>query len=258
MESDKNAIIACLSELSKEVSPFPAEIRFQFLDIKDGVNTEKLGTYGVIKNAPAFIGVTVKKTETAMEASGYLFEKFILYATSIGLGTCWLAGTFKREQFKNALSIDQDELFPIVCPIGYPADKKSLTEKIFRSVGKSDQRKNFDELFFENNFATPLSENTDKEYKFPLEMLRLAPSAANLQPWRIVYKNDAYHFFRKENPKSKYAYDLQRLDVGIGACHFHLAAQEKALCGKFEILPDVDIVAPDDVKYLFSWIKNKE
>ena len=78
VKSDKNAIIACLGELSKEVSPFPAEIRFQFLDIKDGVNTEKLGTYGVIKNAPAFIGVTVKKTETAMEAVGYLFEKFIL------------------------------------------------------------------------------------------------------------------------------------------------------------------------------------
>ena len=37
-----------------------------------------------------------------------------------------------------------------------------------------------------NSFAEPLTEEEAGDYQFPLEMLRLAPSAVNKQPWRVV------------------------------------------------------------------------
>ena len=254
-QSDKAAIQACMDELCGEESPFPARMQMCLLEIKPGTNTEKLGTYGVIRGAKTFIGITVEDTEAAMEAVGYTFEKLVLTAAAMGLGTCWLAGTFNREQFSGAMNIHNGQIFPIVSPIGYPAKKSTLVDTLFRKGGKSDQRKSWPELFFENDFNTPLTEAAACEYVFPLEMLRLAPSAANRQPWRIVLKDDAFHFYREANPKGKYSYDLQRLDVGIGACHFQLAAVDKGLAGSFVKLSETGITAPDSMKYLFSWVK---
>ena len=253
-QAEKEQIEACISELLAESAPFPAQMKICLLEAVLGTDTEKLGTYGVIRGAKSFLCVTVKNTENAMEAVGYRFEKLVLTATAMGLGTCWLAGTFNREQFSEALHLEADEIFPIVCPIGYPLQKQTLISSVFRKVGKSDQRKDWSELFFENAFDTPLTKEAAGEYAFPLEMLRLAPSAANRQPWRIVRKEGAFHFYREENPKSKYPYDLQRLDVGIGACHFHLAAKEKSLAGEFARLSETGIMASPNMKYLFSWI----
>ena len=73
-------------------------------------------------------------------------------------------------------------------------------------------------------------------------------------PWRIVHKEGAFHFYREENPKSKYPYDLQRLDVGIGACHFHLAVEDKALSGEFARFHVTGVTVPPNMKYLFTWI----
>ena len=257
-QDDKAKINACIEEILAEKTPFPAQMQIKLLETKQGTDTEKLGTYGVIRGAQNFLCVTVKNTEHAMEAVGYHFEKLVLTATAMGLGTCWLAGTFKRGQFSQAIHLEQDDIFPIVCPIGYPLQKQTLINSIFRKVGKSDQRKDWAELFFENNFDSPLSKEHAGAYAFPLEMLRLAPSAANRQPWRIVYKDGAYHFYREGNSNNKYPYDLQRLDAGIGACHFHLAAKERSLNGEFVNLPDPGIAAPENIKYLFSWIISAE
>ena len=254
-QADKAAIQAYMDEVCKEETPFPAKMQMCLLEIKPGTNTEKLGTYGVIRGANTFIGITVENTETAMEAVGYTFEKLVLTAAAMGLGTCWLAGTFNREQFSGAMNLRNGQLFPVVSPIGYPAKKSTLVDTLFRKGGKSDQRKPWSDLFFKNDFFTPLTEASAGEYAFPLEMLQLAPSAANRQPWRVVMKDDAFHFYREANPKAKYSYDLQRLDVGIGACHFHLAAVDKGLTGSFVKLPETGITAPDNMKYLFSWIK---
>ena len=253
-QADRERIISCIEELRAEETPFPAKIHIQLLEAKPGTDTEKLGTYGVIRGAKTFLGVTAENTETAPEAVGFTFEKLVLAATAMGLGTCWIAGTFNREQFAGAMDIGKDEIFPIVCPIGYPLTKKTLIDSVLRRMGKSDRRKPWSELFFENEFGNPLSEAQAGEYAFALEMLRLAPSAMNRQPWRVVHAGSAFHFYREGNLTSKYAFDLPRLDAGIGACHFYLAARERALAGEFKRLPDPGVAAPDGMKYLFSWV----
>lgn len=255
---DLEEIKKYIKEIEDNDSPFKADIHIHLLETKKLSDNQKLGTYGVIHGATTFLGVTVKKTDNMMEAIGYNFEKLILLLTNMGIGTCWLAGTFNREQFESNMKIEKNEIFPIVCPIGYPADKKTFIESVFRSVGKSDQRKEWDKIFFENDFNTPLNRDDIGDYVLALEMLRLAPSAANKQPWRILYKNGNYHFYKEVNPNNKYPYDLQRLDVGIGACHFHLTCIEKGLRGEFQVLKNIDEETPKNLEYLFSWVVNKK
>ena len=237
-------------------NPFSIKVNFKLLEANTSENTEKLGTYGVIKGSTNYIGATVEKSELALEALGYEFEKLILYLTSLGLGTCWLGGTFNRNSFKNAFEIKENEIFPAISPFGYPSKKKRIADSLVRMVAKSDQRKPWSELFYNKTFSNFLSLADAGAYAFPLEMVRLAPSASNKQPWRIVQDGSTYHFYelQAKGYSSRFEYDIQKVDLGIAACHFHLAALESDLKGEFKKLEKLDLILPEQTEYIFSWV----
>jgi nitroreductase len=250
--NEKAQINAYIDNLS---NPFSADVTFRLLEKDSSTDGEKLGTYGVIKGAGNYIVASAADKELALEALGYSFEKLILYATSLGLGTCWLGGTFNRSGFAAAMNLKEGDLFPCISPIGYPAGKKSTMESLMRWVSKADQRKEWSELFFKQNFSQPLTKDDAGEFAFPLEMVRLAPSAVNKQPWRIVQDHDAYHFYLARSLKSdNEKVDLQRVDMGIATCHFHMAVLEKELPGKFQKLAKPGIQIPEQMQYIYSWI----
>ncbi len=234
-------------------NPLGPHIRVQWLEKETAQGGEKLGTYGIIKGAKNFLGVTVPNEPFAMEALGYEFEMLVLYATSLSLGTCWMGGTFDKNAFTSALTIEKNELFPIISPIGYPTEKKRMGERVFRRSLNADNRIPGEKLFFKNDFATPMTDEDMGEYREALEMVRQAPSAVNAQPWRIVWKDGAFHFFEKHTMKSEGPIDMQRIDLGIAACHFQLCAQELGLSGEFVRLDDTEIDAPADTTYIVSW-----
>jgi len=236
-------------------NPLGPKIRIQWIEKSASSKGEKLGTYGIIKGASTYIGVTVPDEEYAPEAVGYDFEKIVLYAQSLGLGTCWLGGTFNRNGFTKAMDIKENELFPILSPIGYPAGKLSLTERIMRKAVKADDRLPWDNMFFLNDFNTPLHEGDAGELNYPLEMVRLAPSAVNRQPWRIVVCDGCVHFYEKHfSPVEPGSVDMHRIDVGIAICHFHLAAEEQGMTGYFE-RKDPELDFDENLSYIATWVK---
>lgn len=237
-------------------NPFAAGVTFRMMESKAAINGEKLGTYGMITGAGEYFGATVSPGDLALEGLGYEFEKLVLYAASLGLGTCWLGGTFTRSEFAKAMDVKENDIFPAISPIGYPAVKKSMKESLVRKFVKADKRNKWEDLFFNMNFSSPLSQNEAGDYAFPLEMIRLAPSASNKQPWRIVKEGNAYHFYKMTAPgySDRLGFDVQSVDMGIAACHFHLAAMEKDLAGKFKVLPVPAIELPENTGYVFSWL----
>lgn len=254
-EVEKEVIDKILAYAETLNNPLGPKMKVQLIEKEVAPNGEKLGTYGVIKGAKLYLGVTVPEEEYVAEALGYDFEQLVLYIASLGLGTCWLGGTFNRSAFTSAMEIKEGELFPILSPLGYPAQKRSFTEKIMRKSIKADGRLPWNELFFKNSFAETLSEEDAGEYGFPLEMVRLAPSAVNKQPWQIVVSKDAIHFFEKHSmPAEAGSVDMHRIDVGIAICHFHLAALERNMKGHFERkAPEFEV--PKNITYIASWIR---
>ena len=89
-------------------------------------------------------------------------------------------------------------------------------------------------------------------------MVRLGPSASNKQPWRVVRTNTACHFYEYKEPgySDRLPYDIQRIDMGIAACHFHLAAKEQSLIGHFDIDRKPDLTCPENIEYVFSWVRD--
>lgn len=248
-----------INELMDELTnPFSVKVSFRLLHASTAARSEKLGTYGVIKGANDFIGASVIKGALALEALGYNMETLILYITALGLGTCWLGGSFQRSGFATAMDIKENELFPVISPVGHPADKKRATESIMSWAMKSGQRNEWKKLFFKTDFNTPLTVSEAGSFAFPLEMVRLAPSAVNKQPWRIVQGNNAYHFYEaKSIQDSKQGIDIQRVDIGIAASHFHMAVLEKGLPGSFMTLSAPIASVPKQMEYIFSWVIEK-
>ncbi len=242
--------------------PFGNQARLQWLekDIYEKAERVKLGTYGFIAGARNFIVGAVKVDQDKnFEDYGYLLEKLILYLTDLGLGTCWVGGTFKRSEFAKTIALQDDEIIPAITPIGYPSAKRGFKDRLIRGIAGSKNRKPWSELFFLENFSFPLSPGLPGPYTSPLEMLRLAPSASNLQPWRILQYGKQFHFLLKRTPnygKKLKSADLQRIDMGIAMCHFELTARELNLDGRWQVLKN-SIHLPGAVEYVVSWICDK-
>ena len=224
---------AQLMDFAKNIeNPFGIPVEFRILDGKaHGLKCP------VITGSDLYVGGKVQKGLDTNLAFGYSFEAFILYAQSLGLGTVWLGGTMNRKAFEEAMGLAPDEMMPCATPIGYPAEAMSMREKMMRAGIKADQRKPFGELFFDGDFDTPLTEEKAGSLAKPLEMVRLAPSAVNRQPWRVLLRDGQVHFFLKRDVSAGSGSvdkpDMQMVDMGIALCHFQLAAQECGLSAEF-------------------------
>ena len=239
----KEKLQVYLDEINNSVGPFGGKVKIQLFE-KDDTNKEiKLGTYGLIKGASYYLAVAYKKSNYDLEDLGFLFEKVILYCTSLGLGTVWLGGTFNKGNFAKAMQLKEDEILPIVSPVGVEGGKKSILARIFGS--NTFKRKDFGEIFFNKNFDTPLKPEDAKEYNEVLEMVRIAPSAMNKQPWRILKDGNNYHIY------SEGKIEMSRVDIGICICHFYLSAKEKGLKGEIKVLSCRE---DNKYKYVASWI----
>ncbi len=239
--------------------PFGTNMRFKLIDRmdEDGSEEEKLGTYGFIKGSRTFVAGVNKEAEKDMENYGYVFEKMVLFATELGLGTCWLGGTFTRSSFGKKAGIKEGEIIPAVTPVGYGEAKRSIRDHVVRLAAGSKNRKPWGNLFFDGNFDTPLTEKEAGTFATPLEMVRLGPSASNKQPWIIVRdKNHGMlHFYvnRTRGYAKMLSFDIQKMDVGIAMCHFELTANELNLSGQW-IDNNPGIPLPQSqMEYVISW-----
>ena len=243
--------------------PFGSRPRFQMLaaSAQDPDALHGLGTYGFIRGATAFLVGASKPVGRYLEDLGYLMEETILAATSLGLGTCWLGGSFKRSSFGRRISIQPTEEIPAVTAMGLMLNEEEARNGLIRQQVGAHQRRSWERMFWEDDFAHPLTRTRAEDYALPLEMVRLGPSASNKQPWQVVRKGSDWHFYLRRtqgyhqgavNQALKIA-DLQRIDIGIAMCHFELTARELGLAGEWiEAQPEMEIPFPL-VKYVVTW-----
>lgn len=218
-------------------------------DVKED---KKIGTYGVISGVKTYIVGIVDKNEKNAVEFGYLFEKIVLEATDLGLQTCWLGGTFKKSDFEQNMDLTEHETIAIVSPLGYKKDKPRIMETAMRKVIGANKRKPWDEIFFDKNPKTPLTEKDAAEYKIPLEMVRIGPSASNKQPWRVIKDGEYFHFYlSRTKGYGSAGFDMQLNDIGIAKCHFELSAESLGLYGEW--IEQSSDIGPSEWSYVCTW-----
>ncbi len=239
--------------------PFNGPSRFKLASASgdDRSSLRGLGTYGTIKNPPGFIIGVTRKAPKDMEDFGFRMEMIVLKAADLGLGTCWLGGFFTRSAFSKKIGAVKGESLPAICSVGFPAVARSMEQ-----IDQSRSRMGWEALFLKDDFTTPMSSDQTGAYAISMEMLRLAPSARNLQPWRIVKQGGTFHFYLQRTrgyyemvmPAITGIADLQRIDMGIGMAHFETAAHEAGLAGHLQVM-DPGITMPNRLmEYSASWL----
>lgn len=195
----------------------------------------KPGTYGMITSCRDYLLLTYDPSdEMSVLSAGYAAECAVLEATRLGLGSCWIGGTFNRVDFEKSIQIPEREALSAVIAIGHGCEKRRLIDRLSGMIAGSDKRKPFDSLF---------SIEGD-EFRPSLEAMRLAPSARNLQPWRAFADGTTIHFYRTEQSP----YTL--LDCGISLCHFNIAEKYHGFDGVFF---SYDASVHPKLKYVISY-----
>ena len=226
-------------------NPFSVPITFRLLDVKEyGLSSP------VIVGADTYLAAKVEKVPNYEIAYGFSFEKVCLYALSRGIGTVMLAASLSRAAFEKAMEVKDGEVMPVASPVGYPAEKKSIRESLMRKGLKADDRKPFDQLFFEGGFHHPLPQANP--WATALEMARWAPSAANGQPWRAVVDGDSVHFYEAKSMKDSPLGDIQKVDVGIALAHFDMTLEEEGVKGAYSF-SDPGIPTPENTHYIVTY-----
>jgi nitroreductase len=263
-KSDLNKIYAYLKDEQNFVGPFGGTGRIHFVPVNHNVTDKgiKLGTYGFIKNPKAYlVGIAVNEKYALVEYA-YIFHRATLFLAQLGIGTCWMGGTFNRNSFEEEIQLGVEEFIPCVTPLGYPREKQRVFDKALRFAVKADNKKHWEQLFFDTTFKTPLTKDKAKQMEIPIEMVRLGPSASNKQPWRLVLSEDRQtcHFYIQHTPNysSSLGYDMQLLDMGISMCQFELACKELQMTGTWQIDDPHLHSRNEQIEYIVSWKRGKE
>lgn len=262
IEEAQRKILAEAAE-SMRTGPRGTAVRFRLVASTpaDTEALQGLGTYGFIRGASAFIVGAATVGEGWLEDYGYAMEELVLLATDLGLGTCWLGGSFTRSSFARAISAGTAERVPAVAALGVMPDPQAARNGVIRRRVGGDKRLPWASLFSRERFGVPLTPDAAGPFSIPLEMVRLGPSASNKQPWRIVREGRSWHFFLQRTPgysgglagRLLKLEDIQRLDIGIAMCHFELTARELGLHGAWAVrAPRIETTGPL-VEYAVTW-----
>lgn len=204
--SEKETLISLLHQCNER-----SGLTLEFMEDGSNAFQSLRKSYGLFTNVRSILLMKGKKEDRDLkEKIGYYGEEIVLAITDLGLGTCWVGGTFDKE----SLTMDAEEELVCVIVVGKIA-AISLTEKMVRTATHR-KIKSIDERITSDQ-ALP------KWVLDGMESVLLAPSAKNTQKTMFHFKNSVISAHIADD----YAMDM--IDLGIAKKHFEIGA-----AGKFE------------------------
>ncbi len=254
---------------SESLKPSDSMILEEFINTnKTGINGESIDfvlfeksvsktpmkiPYGLIRNNKTYIFGKTNPTAISRTNYGYLLEKIVLKATELKLGTCWV-GMFDKEYF-NDIQVDNNLVIPAIVVIGYAKEKMPVKEKLIRKAVGANKRKSWEMLFFNYETGDVLNSESVNLYTEALEMMRMAPSSGNTQPWRIFYSSvtNEFHFFKKITNLAYESKGMHDIDMGIAMSHFELVSLKTGLNGTWMQHKTEKMKPNGDLHYVITW-----
>lgn len=165
-------------------------------------------TYGILKGVQHFFLLAGNGSDPHLdEKCGYYGQQLVLTATAMGLGTCWVGGTYDRRFCTRFLKTEEKLVCVVALGQADPSRAKSAISRMAAKRGKS------------------VSELTSTLPGAPLwfgagaRAVTRAPSALNRQGYRFQLRED-HTVTAKRTSKGA----LSLVDLGIAKLHFELGA----------------------------------
>lgn len=236
------------------------------------------GYHGVMIKAPHYFALLADDQPHSLTHAAYLAEWFVLNATKLNLGTCWIETIDKSDTAKRLLQLEDHKRLVALIAIGHPKAEPRLSN-IFKGkegaglspyteTGYSETnpeyaqapvsaRLSIEEIVYLKQWGQPATVETLETYGLAeaFYYMRLAPSWGNLQPWRFVLDGQRILLaVSRNNPyKDGADGDLAAVEGGIAMLYFEVAMHDLGLPGKWvlDVAPGTCAV-PED--YLIAGI----
>lgn len=224
-ENLKNEIISYFPNSKNLLENIKTDIKFlNNSEVYNALNG-KAGYNGIMINAPHYIIIYSEKADNYIENSGYRASDIILKATDLGLNTCFITMS-DRKEISKILNIPEGMEITALIALGYKdKDLKNVSNdtKAGGNYSKANvniadntpsYRKDLEELVFSESFgnSATLDELMNIGIFEPLRTVLFAPSALNSQPWRFILKGGKV-FIAVEDTLQTSSYD-EKISLG--------------------------------------------
>lgn len=183
-------------------------LHFQFIQNNGDAFNSFLKSYGLLTGVTNYFALVGKDDPGFKERCGYFGEKLVLNATMLGLGTCWVGGTFDKHSCVS--QVRQNETLCCVIAVGNTPDSLSTREKLISKLVHRKTKKTH-EMYQKD-------EQVPEWFMAGMRAVQRAPSAANRQPVMFSYNGGRVTASMTENKS------ITPVDLGIAKLHFELGS----------------------------------
>lgn len=186
---------SCIDECNRE-----GNLHIQLILNEPKAFSGGLAKYGKFSGISNYIAMVCRKGDD--EKLGYFGEKIVLLAQTLGLNTCWVGLTFRKQP--DRYQILEGETMPCVISLGYGAMQGS----------PHPQKKGLE------HYCRVEGEMPDW-FRRGMEAALLAPTAINQQKFEFALTNG-----NQVSAKARFTMfnSYSTLDLGIVKCHFEIGA----------------------------------
>lgn len=216
-------------------APFSHDVEIRFFTAEAG----RALSNNLRNPPPDGMGFIAGTDLLSVAKTGFVGELAILYATGLGLSTCWYGhyllpeverimphlGEYKNDphpHYGYAKGEVEGKRAICITPIGYWEQKGArLIDRMTMNL-MSFKRKPLVELMENNQNPETLLDHL----RYALDLARKAPSGANSQHWRFSVSDDCKTVtIAKPVGYQHIKWEHCEVDVGICACHFWIGLQ---------------------------------
>lgn len=170
-----------------------------------------LAKYGKFSEVNNYIAMICKKGQDTL--LGFYGERIVLTAQTLGLNTCWVGLTFRKQPYR--YEVREDETLICVVALGYGSTQ-----------GKAHPQKKGIEHYCKVEGTMP------DWFRRGMEAVLLAPTAINQQKFEFqLIAPNIVKAMTRFTLLNSYA----KIDLGIAMCHFAIGAGEENF--QFEEMP---------------------
>ena len=167
-------------------------------------------SYGLLKGVHSYIVLAGPAGDPDLaEKCGYYGEELVLTAGAMGLGTCWIGGTYDKGSC--LCHLEEGEQLICVVAVGHTPEERGGREKLIALASKR-KSKSSSEL-------TRGMSGAPSWFMSGIASVQRAPSARNRQGYRFLWQKDGTVQAQVTEHN-----EFSMVDLGIAKYHFELGA----------------------------------
>ncbi len=162
-------------------------------------------TYGLFQDVQHFILVCGRHSEHLFERLGFYGERLVLEAIKMGLGTCWVGGSFDKAGLQH-YAADDETLYGVIT-VGHVTEHWTVRERVIAGLAHRRRGKTIEEMYQADGPCPDW-------FIRGMQALQKAPSSVHGQPVVVAWQAGRV---TASVPALRPA---QLVDLGIAMLHF--------------------------------------